>query len=143
MDHLISLLNWRQRVSDDRQFEALGKSGVSEGKLERFRKPEGLLREITMVSDEVTALCPITGQPDWYTVTIRYGPQSWCLESKSLKLYLHSLRDKGAFGEDLACSILEDICTAIIPLRCTVEVLQKPRGGISILSEARYFGELA
>src|SRR4051812_39257662 len=52
---------------------------------------------VRMVSDEVTALCPITGQPDWYEVAITYRPDQSCIESKSLKLYFQTFRNEGIF----------------------------------------------
>lgn len=84
------------------------------------------------MSDEVTALCPVTTQPDWYTVTVKYYPKALCLESKTLKLYFHSLRNQGMFCEDLATKIASDIAKAIKPISIHVTIVQKPRGGISI-----------
>jgi 7-cyano-7-deazaguanine reductase len=91
-----------------------------------------------MTSDEVTAICPITGQPDWYLVIIRYNPDKLCVESKSLKLYYHSLRSEGAFCEHLATSILKEVVEACKPRFCSVTVTQKSRGGISVESVSEY-----
>ena len=55
-----------------------------------------------MTSDELAAVCPITGQPDLYTAAIEYRPEALCLESKSLKLYLATYRNEGVFCEALA-----------------------------------------
>jgi 7-cyano-7-deazaguanine reductase len=92
---------------------------------------------ITMTSDEVTSLCPVTGQPDWYVVTISYQPRALCLESKTLKLYLHSFRDRGAFCEAFAAQVAADVFAALDPVSVAVEVAQKPRGGVAIVARAR------
>ncbi len=119
------------------EFEALGKP-VREPrrKLETFPAPAHL-EIVTLSSDEVTSLCPITGQPDWETVTIEYQPDVRCVESKSLKLYLWSFREEGAFCEALAAQIANDVFEAAQPTWCKVTVQQKPRGGIGITAVAR------
>lgn len=109
------------------------------GILETFDSPDNL-SEVTYRSDEVTALCPITGQPDYYVVEIMLYDNSKCLESKSLKLYLGSFRSHGGFGEALATRIAEDVAHVIAPGGVRVIVTQKPRGGISIVSTASRFG---
>jgi len=87
-----------------------------------------------MRSDELTAVCPITNQPDLYTATISYRPKSLCLESKSLKLYLSSFRNEGAFCEALAVRIRDEVAAALeLPAtEVTVKLEQKARGGITI-----------
>jgi 7-cyano-7-deazaguanine reductase len=118
------------------EFAALGKQVRGPGKaLESFAKPAGVTR-VVMESDEVTSLCPVTGQPDWDTVTIEYAPRDLCIESKSLKLYLWSFREEGIFCEALADRIATDIFDACQPDWCRVTVAQKPRGGIKIASVA-------
>lgn len=92
--------------------------------------------KVTMNSDELTGVCPITGQPDWYSIEIEYIPDALCLESKSLKLYLHKFRNEGIFGESLASLIADDIFDALSPHYISVTLFQKPRGGISITSVA-------
>lgn len=81
---------------------------------------------------EFTSLCPITGQPDFATITISYVPDVRMVESKSLKLYLFSFRNKGDFHEDCVNIIMKDIISKIDPKY--IEVLGRflPRGGISI-----------
>ena len=82
-------------------FVALGRPGSEAyAGLETFPNP-GVSR-VEMRSDELTAVCPITGQPDMYVATIAYAPKGLCLESKSLKLYLSHFRNEGAFCEALA-----------------------------------------
>ena len=118
------------------EFKALGKH-VAEPRrdLETFPAPD-YVDLVTLSSDEVTSLCPVTGQPDWETVTIEYVPDRLCIESKSLKLFFWSLRDDGVFCEALAAQIATAIFDAAQPLRCSVKVVQKPRGGITITAVA-------
>ena len=87
-------------------------------------------------SDELTSVCPITGQPDWYHITIEYIPNDLCLESKSLKLYLQKFRNDGIFGESLASHMVDEFFEALQPKSVSVILHQKPRGGISITSTA-------
>lgn len=94
------------------------------------------VRQVTMTSDEVTALCPVTGQPDQYTVEIVYRPERLALESKSLKLYLQSFRNEGIFCESFAARIANDVQAAIEARSVDVRVTQKARGGITIVAEA-------
>jgi 7-cyano-7-deazaguanine reductase len=91
---------------------------------------------VEMTSDELVAVCPITGQPDLYVVTIDYTPGDLCIESKSLKLYLNRFRDQGAFCEALAVQIRDDVAAALeLPNdRVSVTLRQKARGGISIVA---------
>ncbi len=116
-------------------YKALGEHVTDFEGFDTFQCPYGV-QEVTMTSDEVTALCPVTGQPDWYTVSVEYRPQTLCIESKSLKLYLQSFRNDGLFCEAFATRVAEDISEAIKPLSCKVTVVQKPRGGISITAVA-------
>ena len=123
------------------EFRFLGK-GVTEFQgFDTFPTPNNV-ESVTMTSDEVTALCPITGQPDWYTVTISYVPRKaedggLCLESKSLKLYLQSYRNEGLFCEAFAGKIADDVFAALGPVSVVVTVDQKPRGGIGIVAKAQ------
>lgn len=105
------------------------------GKLEGFQAPPHVTN-IEMVSDEVYSSCPVTAQPDFYTVTISYAPKKLCIESKSMKLFLQSFATKGIFCEALSEIILERVWEDIRPSTCRVDVTQKPRGGISIISSA-------
>ena len=117
----------------DTEFVALGSPGSEAyAGLETFPNP-GVAR-VEMTSDELTAVCPITGQPDLYTAKIEYEPAEKCLESKSLKLYLMRYRDQGAFCEALAVKIRDDVAEAleVAPGRVRVLLTQKARGGITI-----------
>jgi 7-cyano-7-deazaguanine reductase len=86
--------------------------------------------EITMALPEFTCLCPMTGQPDFATIRIRYVPDQSLVELKSLKLYLWSYRDQGAFHEDVTNRILNDLVAAIRPRWAEVTGDFNVRGGI-------------
>jgi len=94
--------------------------------------------EVRCETPELTCVCPITGQPDFATVTITYTPGEKIVELKSLKLYLWSYRDEGAFHEDITNRILDDLVAAIAPKRMTVETLWNVRGGITTTVIARH-----
>jgi 7-cyano-7-deazaguanine reductase len=117
----------------EQTFVALGHAGSDAyAGLESFPNPG--VASVELVSDELTAVCPITAQPDFYTATIEYRPRALCLESKSLKLYLSRFRDQGAFCEALAVQIRDDVAAALELDEANVHVTlrQKARGGITI-----------
>jgi 7-cyano-7-deazaguanine reductase len=87
---------------------------------------------VEFTTNELTALCPITGQPDFYELTLNYRPGGSLIESKSLKLYLWSFRDRGIFAEDLAATLLQDLVSACDPAEMTVDLTQQVRGGLQI-----------
>ena len=87
--------------------------------------------EIAFEAPEFTCLCPMTGQPDFATIRIRYTPDQKCVELKSLKLYLWSYRDEGAFHEAVTNRIANDVIDAIDPRCLEVEGDFYVRGGIS------------
>ena len=97
--------------------------------LERFSSPSSAL-SIFIEAPEFTSLCPITGQPDFATIVINYTPDRWCIESKSLKLYLGSFRMHGDFHESCTARIGVDLSQFIEPLTLRVEGRFTPRGGI-------------
>ncbi|MDR0973288.1 MAG: preQ(1) synthase [Prevotellaceae bacterium] len=87
---------------------------------------------------EFTCLCPITGQPDFAEIRIGYIPDTRMVESKSLKLYLFSFRNHGAFHEDTVNIILKDLIRLMDPRYIEVTGIFLPRGGISIHPFANY-----
>ena len=93
---------------------------------------------VTLTSDEFTCLCPITHQPDYATIKIRYVPDKKLVESKSLKLYLTSFRNYGTFHEDVINTIADDLIKLLEPHYLEVEGLFKVRGGISIVPFVNY-----
>jgi 7-cyano-7-deazaguanine reductase len=121
----------------DQKFVALGHAGSDAyAGLETFANPG--VRVVEMVSDELTALCPITNQPDFYTATIEYRPRALCLESKSLKLYLSRFREESGFCEALAVLIRDEVAAALglDTGHVSVKLVQKARGGITISATA-------
>lgn len=107
--------------------------------LETFANPRpGRRYEIRFECPEFTCLCPKTGQPDFATIRIWYVPDALCVELKSLKLYLWSFRDEGAFHEDVTNRILDDLVAALSPRSLVVEGDFLVRGGIHTVVEVRW-----
>lgn len=99
--------------------------------LETFKNPApDRDYEIAFDCPEFTCLCPLTGQPDFAHFKIRYVPDQLCVELKSLKLYLWSYRDEGAFHEAVTNRVLDDLVKACSPRRMQVEAQWWVRGGI-------------
>ena len=94
--------------------------------------------EIKMECPEFTCLCPKTGQPDFAEVEIRYTPDKMCIELKSLKLYLWSFRDEGAFHEKVINDILDDLVKVSSPRWMEVIGVFNVRGGIHTTVRASY-----
>lgn len=93
---------------------------------------------VTLATNEFTCLCPKTGQPDFAKIIITYIPDKSLVESKSLKLYLASFRNEGAFHEHVTNTILDDLKKAMAPRWCKVTAEFAVRGGISITVNAEY-----
>ena len=91
---------------------------------------------VRMSSDELASMCPVTQQPDLASVVIEYRPVRWCVESKSLKLYLWGFRDRAVFVEALAAEIAGEIMGSAQPAWVKVVVTQRPRGGIEVQAVA-------
>jgi 7-cyano-7-deazaguanine reductase len=91
---------------------------------------------VTLRTEEFTCVCPATGQPDFAKLTIQYIPDKKIVESKSLKLYLQSFRNQGAFHEHVTNVILDDLMKVLAPRWCKVTADFAVRGGISITVEA-------
>ena len=117
------------------EFVALGQPGSEHyAGLETFPNPG--VATVEMTSDELAAMCPVTNQPDMYIATIEYEPEELCIESKSLKLYLASFRNEGAFCEALAVRIRDEAAQALelSAEKVHVTLRQKARGGITIVA---------
>ena len=107
--------------------------------LETFPNPSpGRDYEIRFECPEFTCVCPMTGQPDFAVIRITYVPDRVCVELKSLKLYLWSYRDEGAFHEAVTNRILDDVIGALRPRRAEVIGDFFVRGGIHTVVAARY-----
>ena len=107
--------------------------------VESFPAPPTVTK-VRFCTDEVTSLCPVTGQPDISTVVIEYEPDQLCIESKSLKLYLWSFRDRAVFAEALAAEIAAEVRRSARPHAVRVVLTQHARGGIVIEATAELPG---
>ena len=99
--------------------------------VEVFPAPDGIT-SVTFTNDELNSMCPVTEQPDLSRVVIEYVPDASCIESKSLKLYLWSFRNRAIFAEALAVEIAAEVMATADPHEVTVTVTQAPRGGIEV-----------
>lgn len=109
--------------------------------LDSFPNPKpGRDYEIEFRFPEFTSLCPVTGQPDFATITITYVPHKLCVEMKSLKLYFFSYRNRGAFYESVVNTILDDLVATLKPKRMTVQGEFAVRGGTAGIVRAEHFG---
>ena len=101
--------------------------------LERVPNPQaGSLYLARCTAPEFTSLCPVTGQPDFARLVIDYAPDAWLIESKSLKLYLGSFRNHGAFHEDCTLAIGKKIVEIAEPKWLRIGGYWYPRGGMPI-----------
>src|ERR1700728_4416152 len=101
--------------------------------LDRAPNPQSDTDYITrFTAPEFTSICPVTGQPDFAHLVIDYAPDRWLVESKSLKLYLQSFRNHGAFHEDCTVAIAKAFAAAAEPLWLRIGGYWYPRGGIPI-----------
>jgi 7-cyano-7-deazaguanine reductase len=107
--------------------------------LEAFPNPRaGRDYEIKFVFPEFTSMCPVTGQPDFATITVEYVPGKLCVEMKSLKLYYLAFRNKGIFYEGVVNTILDDLVATLKPKRMTVVGEFAVRGGTAGIVTAKY-----
>lgn len=98
--------------------------------LEAFENPRPQRDyQIQFVFPEFTSVCPVTGQPDFATITIRYVPDRYCVEMKSLKLYFFAYRNKGIFYEGVVNTIADDLINVLRPRKLTVIGDFAVRGG--------------
>jgi 7-cyano-7-deazaguanine reductase len=100
--------------------------------LETFPNPsQGRDYTIEIVCPEFTSVCPITGQPDFGTITYKYTPDEKCVELKALKMYLQRFRNVGIFYEQVTNRLLDDFVAVVAPRCCAVVGAFTPRGGIT------------
>ena len=110
-----------------------GFANPAQAVLERVPNPQaGMLYLARFTAPEFTSLCPVTGQPDFAHLVIDYAPADWLIESKSLKLYLASFRNHGAFHEDCTLAIGRRIAEVAAPIWLRIGGYWYPRGGIPI-----------
>jgi 7-cyano-7-deazaguanine reductase len=118
----------------DIEFTALGKRQTEYTGLDVFPRPEHIV-EVVLEGSELTAFCPITSQPDFYSYVVRYWPVTSCVESKTFKLLIASFRDRPAFAESLASDLAQIVHEATeAPVEVTLR--QQIRGGIALTAKA-------
>lgn len=136
------------KLSDPSGLKALGSQGTTykldgadKSLLERFPNPmkhqevENDVSVVEITAPEFTSLCPLTGQPDFATIVVRYKPRDWCVESKAWKLYLNSFRNFGEFHESCVTRMFNDLWELMDPKELYVQGQFTPRGGISFWPE--------
>jgi 7-cyano-7-deazaguanine reductase len=108
-------------------------SSPEEARLDRVSNPHPDTDYVArFTAPEFTSLCPVTGQPDFAILVIDYVPDRWLVESKSLKLYLNSFRNHGAFHEDCTVAIGKRLVGLLEPRYLRIGGYWYPRGGIPI-----------
>jgi 7-cyano-7-deazaguanine reductase len=116
-----------------------GRKVVSEARLERFPNRTKHRRYwVEFTCPEFTCVCPASGFPDFATIHIRYSPKDWCVELKSLKLYINQFRDRGIFHEDVSNSILDDLVKLLDPWEMSVVGDFNVRGNIKTVVRAEH-----
>lgn len=117
-------------------FQSLGQDVRGPSKtLETFPAPTSVT-EVTFTSHELSSFCPITHQPDFYTLTLFYVPNKLCIESKSLKRYLWSFREETCFAETLAHNMAHDVMNVLHARYCKITLAQQIRGGLQLTASA-------
>jgi len=136
----------KQRFADLTLLKSSGTSYPDSPKKAKLETFENLFPDrdylITFDCPEFTSLCPVTGQPDFGALTLRYVPDKKCIESKSLKLYLFSFRNHNSFHEEVVNTILDAVVAACKPRRAEVIGVFRPRGGIAINVKANFGGKV-
>jgi len=107
--------------------------------VEVFPAPANVMT-VSFTTEELASMCPVTQQPDLSHVVIEYAPLEWCVESKSLKLFLWGFRDRAVFAEALSAEIAGEIMRTANPRWVRVVLTQRPRGGIEVRAVA-HLGE--
>lgn len=104
---------------------------IREAQLERFpNRTTHRKYTVEFTAPEFTCLCPKTGFPDFATIHIRYVPDEWCVELKSLKLYINKFRDQGVFHEDVTNIIADDLIQLLDPHEISIAADFNVRGNI-------------
>lgn len=112
---------------------------IAESRLQRFANRTKHRRYTVEFScPEFTCVCPASGFPDFAAVQIRYVPKDWCVELKSLKLYINQFRDRGIFHEDVVNVILDDLVTLLEPWEMEVVGDFNVRGNIKTVIRAKH-----
>ena len=116
-----------------------GELAVEENRLERFENRTQVRRyEVEFTCPEFTCLCPRSGFPDFVTLHIRYVPDKWCVELKSLKLYINGFRNQKVFHEDVTNVIMDEMVELLDPWEIEVKGDFSVRGNIKTVVTARH-----
>ncbi len=116
-----------------------GEKAIEENKLERFENRTPVRRyTVEFNCPEFTCICPRSGFPDFATINIKYVPDQWCVELKSLKLYINSFRNEKVFHEDVTNRILDDLVELLNPHEIYVEGDFNVRGNIKTIVRAEH-----
>ncbi len=131
MNNLKTVEKYLKRIRKDKEF-------ISPDILEpiEYKGKKGI--EIEIINPEFTSLCPMTGLPDFGTITIKYIPNKYIIELKSLKYYFLQFRNAGIFYEELTPLILDHLKSKLNPLEMTIIAEFTSRGGISTKVKANY-----
>ncbi|HLD99991.1 MAG TPA: preQ(1) synthase [Bdellovibrionota bacterium] len=112
---------------------------IREARLQRFPNRTKVRRyEVEFSCPEFTCVCPASGFPDFATLHIKYIPRNWCVELKSLKLYINQYRDRGIFHEDVVNVILDDLIRLLDPWEIEVVGDFNVRGNIKTVVRAKH-----
>lgn len=116
-----------------------GRKQIAEAKLVRFANRTLHRRYVVdMTTPEFTCMCPESGFPDFATLKIEYVPKQWCVELKSLKLYINQFRDRGIFHEDVTNHIMDDLVKLLDPWEMRVTADFNVRGNIKTIIHAEH-----
>ncbi len=116
-----------------------GRKIIADARLERFpNRTKHRRYTVEFACPEFTCVCPASGFPDFATVHIKYVPRDWCVELKSLKLYINQFRDRGIFHEDVANVILDDLVKLLDPWEMEVVGDFAVRGNIKTIVRANH-----
>jgi 7-cyano-7-deazaguanine reductase len=116
-----------------------GRKIIADAKLERFGNRTRHRRyTVEFTCPEFTCVCPVSGFPDFATLLIKYVPKDWCVELKSLKLYINQFRDRGIFHEDVANVVLDDLVQLLDPWEMEVVGDFSVRGNIKTVIRAQH-----
>ena len=137
MEYKESYITYRKLRSEEAIKDA--ELAIKNNKLERFENRTRVRRyEVAFTCPEFTCVCPRSGFPDFATIKIRYIPDQWCVELKSLKLYINSFRDQKVFHEDVTNVILDDLKELLDPWWIEVVGDFNVRGNIKTVITAEH-----
>lgn len=126
-------------MSDNPNTQLYGEIAIQNNQLERFEnRTRHRQYNIDFICPEFTCVCPRSGFPDFATIKIRYVPDQWCVELKSLKLYMNGFRDKKVFHEDVTNGIMDDLIKLLDPHEMEVIGDFGVRGNIKTIISAKH-----